>query len=169
MYSGRLEEGIDEKSCGAVLYQRRDGDVRYLIVKSTSGHISFSKGHVEGQETEWETACREIREETGIEKLHKTGEFRESFCCLTEEGKRKQIVYFLAQFEETEVFPVDRELTDVWLLSLGEALKRINTPEEREILKKADRLLERAEKAADRLPERAEKGGGSPERGDTYE
>ena len=61
-----MKTEFDEKSCGAVLYQRRNGQLRYLIARSSSGHISFSKGHMEEDETEWETAVREIREETGI-------------------------------------------------------------------------------------------------------
>ena len=38
----------------------------YLVLKSTQGHTTLCKGHVEGNETEHETAIREIREETGL-------------------------------------------------------------------------------------------------------
>ena len=132
---------FDEKSCGAVLYQRRNGQLRYLIARSSSGHVRFSKGHMEEDETEWETAVREIREETGFARLRKTGDFRERFCCLTEKGKRKEIIYFLAEFEEERVIPQEDELTDIWILPFEEALEQINTEEEREILRRADKLL----------------------------
>ena len=136
-----MKTEFDEKSCGAVLYQRRNGQLRYLIARSSSGHISFSKGHMEEDETEWETAVREIREETGIARLRKTGDFRERFCCLTEKGKRKEIIYFLAEFEEERVIPQEDELTDIWILPFEDALEQINTEEEREILRRADKLL----------------------------
>ena len=136
-----MKTEFDEKSCGAVLYQRRNGQLRYLIARSSSGHVSISRGHMEEDETEWETAVREIREETGIARLRKTGDFRERFCCLTEKGKRKEIIYFLAEFEEERVIPQEDELTDIWILPFEEALEQINTEEEREILRRADKLL----------------------------
>ena len=136
-----MKTEFDEKSCGAVLYQRRNGQLRDLIARSSSGHVSFSKGHMEEDETEWETAVREIREETGIARLRKTGDFRERFCCLTEKGKRKEIIYFLAEFEEERVIPQEDVLTDIWILPFEEALEQINTEEEREILRRADKLL----------------------------
>lgn len=141
MYSEQPESGIDEKSCGAVLYQRISGEIRYLIVQSCSGHISFPKGHMEEGETEWETACREIGEETGITGVQRTGVFRESFRCLTAEGKRKEIIYFLAEFKKEEIRLQEEELEEVWLLPFREACDKINTAEEREILRKADLLL----------------------------
>ena len=55
-----------EKSCGAVIFRQEDGGRYYLVLKSTQGHWTLCKGHVEGDETERETAIREIREETGL-------------------------------------------------------------------------------------------------------
>ena len=96
---------------------------------------------MEEDESEWDTAVREIREASGIARLRKTGDFRERFCCLTEKGKRKEIIYFLAEFEEERVIPQEDELTDIWILPFEEALEQINTEEEREILRRADKLL----------------------------
>lgn len=134
-------ERVDEKSCGAVLYQATETGVQYLVVESSSGHISFSKGHIEAGETEWETACREIEEETGIVKLNRIDGFRESFICNTETGNRKEIVYFLAEFTDDSVRLLDGELICYWMLPLEEACDKINTKEEKEILRKADQLL----------------------------
>jgi len=59
---------ITENASGAVVYQLRDGQPQYLLLKSaTSNFWGFPKGHVEGQETDIETATREIREETSLE------------------------------------------------------------------------------------------------------
>ena len=55
-----------EKSCGAVIFYEAAGRRSYLIEKMRQGHLSLCKGHVEGRETERETALREIREETAL-------------------------------------------------------------------------------------------------------
>ena len=52
-----------EICCGLVVFN----DNNVLIIKHKYGHISFLKGHVEGNETEEETAIREVKEETGID------------------------------------------------------------------------------------------------------
>ena len=64
-----------EKSCGALVF-RLPEDVTeptppdiLLIRHRKGGHWSFPKGHVEGTETEVETAKREIKEETAIDVL----------------------------------------------------------------------------------------------------
>ncbi|MFZ5500518.1 MAG: NUDIX domain-containing protein, partial [Candidatus Micrarchaeota archaeon] len=54
----------DEKSCGIVLFSE-DGGRLYLLLHYTAGHWDFPKGHVEADESEAETALRELLEETG--------------------------------------------------------------------------------------------------------
>lgn len=57
-----------EKSCGAVIYSfDSQNNIVYLVQHMRLGHISMCKGHVEGDETEKETALREIKEETGLD------------------------------------------------------------------------------------------------------
>src|SRR5690554_7789701 len=55
-----------EISCGAVVYTRKNDNILYVIVKSTEGYFGFPKGHMEKNETEEQTAIREIFEETGL-------------------------------------------------------------------------------------------------------
>ena len=64
---------IREKSAGAVVYFPDGENIYILIEKMKQGHYSFPKGHMEGVETEAETAIREIREETGLEVVLDTG------------------------------------------------------------------------------------------------
>ena len=67
-----------EKSCGAVVYRMEDGSPEILLIKHRNGgHWAFPKGHVEKNETESETALREIQEETGLAVDLDTG-FRET-------------------------------------------------------------------------------------------
>ena len=53
-----------EKSCGALVV-RREGDNFYILMirHKAGGNRSFPKGHVEGNETEYETALREVMAE----------------------------------------------------------------------------------------------------------
>ena len=57
-----------EKSCGIVLFSSDEFLLIQHPTKSNGdeGHWDFPKGHVEGSETELETAKRELIEETGI-------------------------------------------------------------------------------------------------------
>ena len=55
-----------EKSCGAVVFTRENGSIKYVIIESKSGVFGFPKGHIEKGETEEQTALREILEETSL-------------------------------------------------------------------------------------------------------
>ena len=52
-----------EKACGAVI-ENEDGKI--LVIFQNNGFWGFPKGHVEENETEAETAVREVFEETGL-------------------------------------------------------------------------------------------------------
>lgn len=63
-----------ELSAGGVIYRRRgDGATEVLLIKDSYGNWGFPKGHVEGEETAAETALRECREETGLDRLRIVG------------------------------------------------------------------------------------------------
>ena len=53
-----------EKSCGFIAYQLCNNTREYLVLQSLNGDFGFPKGHVEKDETEYETALRELKEET---------------------------------------------------------------------------------------------------------
>ena len=85
---------LREKSCGAIIYTATDGGPLFLIEKMQKGHFSLCKGHVEGRETEHETARREIREETALNVAFVDG-FRETIEYSPYEGCLKEVVFFL--------------------------------------------------------------------------
>ena len=58
---------MKEKSCGAIVYKIENNELKFLLVHQNNGHYSFPKGHVEENETEIETAIREIKEETNLD------------------------------------------------------------------------------------------------------
>lgn len=53
-----------EISCGAVVFTKINGEIKYLLIQNLEGIYGFPKGHVEKEEKEKETALREIYEET---------------------------------------------------------------------------------------------------------
>ena len=52
-----------EKSCGCIIIE----DKKVLLIKQTNGIWGFPKGHVEENETELQTAEREVKEETNLD------------------------------------------------------------------------------------------------------
>lgn len=86
-----------EKSCGAIVYRKFHGNIEILLIKHVnSGHWSFPKGHIEIGETEYQTALREIKEETGIDVLIDTS-FREIVSYSPKKDTNKVVVYFLGE------------------------------------------------------------------------
>ncbi|MBR6186422.1 MAG: NUDIX domain-containing protein [Clostridia bacterium] len=132
-----------ERSCGAVVFTRTDGDIRYVIVTEKKGAHSCPKGHMEGSETEMETAAREIYEETGLRPAFLPG-FRqqEEFEPAEKPGTRKRVVYFLAEFEPQPLAPVvENEIQEILLLPFDEALALIAHESTRDVLRAANRFL----------------------------
>lgn len=88
-----------EKSCGAVIFRYNNGALEYLLVLNkkpgAKGHWGFPKGHTEYGENEYETAVREIYEETGLYVVFH-GSARTVSNYSPKEGVNKDAVYFLA-------------------------------------------------------------------------
>lgn len=58
-----------EISSGGIIYRRRNGRVEIFFIKDPYQRWTFPKGHQELGESLAETAVREIREETGLDRL----------------------------------------------------------------------------------------------------
>jgi len=133
-----------EKSCGGVVFTRRDDEILYVIIRHRGGHCGFPKGHMEPGETEQQTALREIREEVGLNVSLVSG-FRteEQYALPGKPGTMKQVVYFLTEFADQNPTPQPEEIARVYLLPLKEALRMLPFPEARRILTEADQFLRR--------------------------
>jgi len=133
-----------EVSCGAVVFTRIDGEIRYVIIRGLRSRHGFPKGHIEKGETERETALREIWEETGLRVTFLEGFRAEEQYPLMREGKPetlKRVIYFLAEYENQTPTPQATEIAAIMLLPYEEALKRIEYSSGRRILAKAERYL----------------------------
>lgn len=106
-------------SCGAVVLRKVDGLWETLLVKSHGGHWSFPKGHQEEGETEEETACREILEETGLIVCIDSA-FRRELPSI-ETNIKRHIVCFLAHLVSGEAIPQEDEVGAVAWVPLHEA------------------------------------------------
>jgi tRNA nucleotidyltransferase (CCA-adding enzyme) len=101
-----------EKSCGAVIYRKIDGILEFLTISHRNdGHWGFPKGHVEKNESEEDTAVREILEETGLSVTLING-FRVSVEYLVKNETMKEVVYFLAMSQEGIVHIEVEEVID---------------------------------------------------------
>lgn len=132
-----------EKSCGAISFTRDGGEIRYLLVEEMHGAISFPKGHVEGNETEEETAKREIKEETDLDASFIEGFKRvQEFPLLDTPGTTKQVVYFLFDYTgQTPKIVLPHEIKSLKSLPLQEALKTIQFQNMRDVLVEADDFI----------------------------
>ena len=122
-----------EKSCGCITI---DDDKVLLMYEKNQNFWGFPKGHVEPNETEIETAKREVEEEVGLkvsvdenkryELKYKIGEDREKTCVLF---VAKPITYDIKN-QETEV------LESGWF-SFDEAQNLLPYQDQQEALKQA--------------------------------
>ena len=113
-----------EKSCGAVIFTRQSGQLLFVVVREQSGAYSFPKGHVEGDETEEQTACHEVFEETGLQPVILPG-FRETdeYDLSERPGTRKQVVYFLVEYRGEPLIPRQGEIKSIHLLPYEQAMR----------------------------------------------
>ena len=109
-----------EKSCGIVLF---NSDEFLLIQHPTKsngdeGHWDFPKGHVEGNETELETAKRELIEETGIAEFKIFNGFRHRIEYNFSKDNRivsKEVIFFLAESNIKDVKLSSEHQNFIWL------------------------------------------------------
>jgi len=125
-----------EKSCGAVVYHTDGQQFRFLLVKMNVGHWSFPKGHVEKNESEIETALREIREETHIECEIVSG-FRETNTYSPSQGVMKDVVFFVARALTDQYIPQIEEIEEIRWVTDEAAMKLITFETDQTIFKNA--------------------------------
>ena len=131
-----------ERSCGAVAFTRKEGKLLFVIVREMAGAYSFPKGHMEGNETEEETARREILEETGLRPRFLPGFRQQDEYDLAERpGFRKRVTYFLAEFEGGTLTPCPGEIRQILLLPYEQALTYFEHESTRRILSAAYAFL----------------------------
>ena len=116
-----------EKSCGCIIINKN----KVLLIKQTKGHW----GHVEKDETEIETAIREVKEETNLD-VEIDANKRYTMEYVTDKGTLKQVVLFIAKCTGGEIKAQECEVNDIKWLDFDEAMQTITYDNTRELFKK---------------------------------
>ncbi len=130
-----------EKSCGALIFYRNKQGVRVLLVKNHNGRYwSFPKGHMELNETEKETAVREIKEETNLDVKIIDG-FREVSDYCPFGNIKKRVVFFLAQAFTDDVVDQAEEIDSHIWVDIQQARKNCTYENDLRVIDKAELLI----------------------------
>lgn len=122
-----------EKSCGAIIY---NDNKEVLIVKHNAGHWDFPKGHMEEGENEYQTALREVKEETNLD-IELIKECRYEIHYSPRENVDKTVVFFLAKNKSNEVVKQDCEIANIGWFEYKEAKDILTYDIARELLNKS--------------------------------
>jgi 8-oxo-dGTP pyrophosphatase MutT (NUDIX family) len=136
---------FDEKSCGILVLREEGGIRKYLLLHYPSGHWDFPKGHVENGENEYETASRELTEETGISDLQFFENFREPISYIYKKNRKpsnKQVVFFLGKTSTKDIKISFEHKGSLWL-PYEEALKKVTFENARKVLTLAEKFLQK--------------------------
>ncbi len=129
-----------EKSCGAIILKEENKEQKVLLLKHNAGHWAFAKGHVEENETEEQTALREIKEETNLDVKLDTN-FRTTVKYSPMEDVEKEVVYFLAYKKEGNETPQLEEISQIQWLNIEEAKNTVTYERDKEILQKVEKYI----------------------------
>ena len=131
-----------EKSCGVVAYKTVDNVNYYLLIRAFNGDTGFPKGHVEAEESEIQTAIRELKEETNVEVEIVPGFRREmEYVIPSKKNVSKKVVYFLGKCTMDHIVAQRSEISEAMFVPYDEALKIITFEDSRRILRDAEDMI----------------------------
>lgn len=125
---------LKEKSCGAIIYNE---DKKVLVVKHNAGHWDFPKGHIEENETEIQTAIREVKEETNIDISIPDENIKYEIHYNPKPDVDKTVIFFLAKNITDDVLKQDSEIANIGWYSYKEAMDILTYDIAKELLKKS--------------------------------
>ena len=114
----------------------------YLIIKSTNGDYGLPKGRMEENESEIQTAIRELKEETNIEVEVIDG-FRHQIEYKLRRYKDtvKQVIYFLGKCINNDIICQESEVSLAKFMTLDEALKVLTFDTAKNLIKEAEKFI----------------------------
>ena len=136
---------IREKSCGAVVFIKKENSTRYLLLNCAAGHWDFVKGNVELNETEKETVLHELKEETGITEATFLDGFKETIAYFyRRQGLtvHKEVVFFIIETHTEKVTLSFEHVGYIWL-DYQHAMEKLNFKNAKDVLQKAHDFLKK--------------------------
>ena len=142
---------VREISSGIIIFRRSPRGIRFLLLYHGGGYWNFPKGKIEREERSFETALREVREETGLrpQDLRVLRNFRAHERYTFYRGKQKiskLVILYLAETRRSEIRVSHEHEGYGWFL-YEEAKKTLGRfKENQQILSRAHTLLEQWQK-----------------------
>lgn len=139
-----------EKSAGAIIFRKEGGKRLFLLLHYPSAdhrakkeYWDLPKGHIEKGENIFNTAKREIFEETGLKDIKFLSGFKETIRYFFKwEGKNilKFVTFLLAESRTKEIKISEEHVGFKWL-PFDEALDKLTFKNAKDILEKANDFL----------------------------
>jgi bis(5'-nucleosidyl)-tetraphosphatase len=136
---------LREKSCGAVIFIRKDEATKYLLLNYAAGHWDFVKGNVEPNENEKQTVVRELQEETSITNAQFIDDFREPIVYFyRRQGStvHKEVVFFVMESYTDKVQLSFEHVGFAWL-DYQHAMEKLSFKNSKDVLQKAHDFLKK--------------------------
>ena len=136
---------LREKSCGAVIFLKKDEQTKFLLLNYAAGHWDFVKGNMEANETEKQTVTRELQEETGITDAQFVSGFREPIAYFyRRQGLtvHKEVVFFVMESKTEEVQLSFEHIGYIWL-DYQHAMDKLTFKNARDVMAKAHEFLKK--------------------------
>ena len=135
---------IEDKSCGAVVFTRKNGQIYYLIELYKNQYYGFPKGHFSSCISEKDCAITEIKKETGLDIILEDEFVTYDSYPLDYKGLpnvTKTIVYFLGEFKNQIPKALDPEISKIYLMSYEDAIDVLQFESSKRILTEAHAFL----------------------------
>lgn len=136
-----VDNMLNEYSCGAILFSKENNKRQYVLVMEANGTYGFPKGHKEGNETDLETATREVYEETGI-KPEYIPDLKRTIRYKLMNSNQKEVTFFVAKYKDQELVNIDKTILAIKKMPLEQAIKMLKFQELKNILLEIDYILD---------------------------
>ena len=128
-----MKELKKEKSCGCIIIKNKKV---LLIYEKQSEYWGFPKGHIEGEETETQTALREVKEEVGLDvEIDETKRYSLNY--ITNSQVDKTTVLYVATPKNEDLKLQESEVEDAKWCTFDEALEILTFANLKEVFSKA--------------------------------
>lgn len=134
-------------SAGIIVFRKTRDGLKFLLMYQGRGYWNFPKGKIEKEERSWQTALREVQEETGLKKneLELVGNFKTFERFFYRRGKEKifkVVILYLAQTEQKQIQVLSHEHSGYGWFRPAEAKRMLaKHPDSIKIVQKAYNYL----------------------------